>query len=287
VAFSLYGQVTGLKGEAEAGVTMEAVGQGECARYQEEATSGPDGGFRVRGLQPACSYTVGLKASRSNVHVERTIPAALAVHVGRQDVRGVSVIAIRPRTNMDVSLLVKVKKADSVKNIKAKLFCGLADSPVHMVKMDGQRFVIFPSIPLDGASCHVTVEASATQAGHRVSPGRVDFTADKPIEHHQVELELESAHGKGDIGQASWLTLPAIILIITALLQWDKVSPLVASVAGSLERLVGVGLARRAVSPSRTTAANMTEEEINNAVRFVETRAGPRKVKVKPSHYTG
>jgi len=34
VAFSLYGQVTGLKGEAEAGVTMEAVGQGECARYQ-------------------------------------------------------------------------------------------------------------------------------------------------------------------------------------------------------------------------------------------------------------
>ena len=41
IAFSLYGSVTGLKGEAEAGVTMEAIGQGpECAKYQEEATTG-------------------------------------------------------------------------------------------------------------------------------------------------------------------------------------------------------------------------------------------------------
>ena len=95
-------------------------------------------------------------------------------------------IAIRPKTNMDVSLLVKVKKVDSVKNIKAKLFCGTADSPVHMVKMDGQKFVIFPSIPLDGSECHITVEASATQASHRVKTGRVYFNADKPIEHHQV-----------------------------------------------------------------------------------------------------
>ena len=40
----------------------------------------------------------------------------------------------------------------------------------------------------------------------------------------QVELELESSLGRGDIGQASWLTLPAIILILTALFNWDKVS---------------------------------------------------------------
>ena len=39
----------------------------------------------------------------------------------------------------------------------------------------------------------------------------------------QVELELESSLGRGDIGQASWLTLPAIILILTALFNWDKV----------------------------------------------------------------
>ena len=114
-------------------------------------------------LQPSCNYLLALKSSRSNVHVERTIPAAVPVAMDKQDVIDVNMIAIRPKTNMDVSLLVKVKKADSVKNIKAKLFCGGGDSPVHMVKMDGQKFVIFPSIPLDGSECYITVEASATQ----------------------------------------------------------------------------------------------------------------------------
>ena len=204
--------------------------------------------------------------------------------IGKEDVTGVSMIAIRPKTNMDVSLLVKVKKADSVKNIKAKLFCGNADSPVHMVKMDGQKFVIFPSIPLDGAECHITVEASATQASHRVKTGRVYFNADKPIEHHQVELELESSLGKGDIGQASWLTLPAIILILTALFNWDKVSPLVTNAASNIERMV---VARKSVSPSRSPQVDMSEDDINKAVKFVEQRNGPKKAKVKPTHYTG
>ena len=61
------------------------------------------------------------------------------------------------------------------------------------------------------------------QASHRVRAGRVYFQADKPIEHHRVELELESSLGRGDIGQASWLTLPLIVLLVTAILQWDKV----------------------------------------------------------------
>jgi len=263
---------------------MEAIGQGECTKYQEEATTGQDGKLRIRGLQPSCSYQLGLKSTRSNIHVERTIPATRLITIGKEDVTGVSMIAIRPKTNMDVSLLVKVKKVDSVKNIKAKLFCGNSDSPVHMVKMDGQKFVIFPSIPLDGAECHITVEASATQASHRVKTGRVYFNADKPIEHHQVELELESSLGRGDIGQASWLTLPAIILILTALFNWDKVSPLVTNAASNIERLV---VARRAVSPGRAQQVDMTEDDINKAVKFVEQRNGPKKAKVKPSHYTG
>jgi hypothetical protein len=36
---------------------------------------------RVRGLQPNCEYRVGLKASKSNIHVERTIPALHTVKV--------------------------------------------------------------------------------------------------------------------------------------------------------------------------------------------------------------
>ena len=277
VAFSLFGSLTSLKGDPEAGVTMEAVGQGDCAMYQEEGTTGQDGKFRIRGLQPSCSYLLGLKTTKSNVHVERTIPAAKPVTIQGGDITGVDMIALRPKTNMDVSLMVKVKK-DSIKNIKAKLFCGDSDSPIHTVKMDNQKFYIFPSIPSDGKECYITVEANANQANQRVKAGRVNFFADKPFEHHMVDIELESSIGRGDIGQASWLTLPLIVLLVTLVLQWDKVSPVVVSAMGNVERMV---TARRAVSPIRSTV-DMSEEDINKAVKFVEAstrkKAKPKKI---------
>ena len=97
-------------------------------------------------------------------------------------------------------------------------------------------------------------------------------------------MELESSLGRGDIGQASWLTLPAIILILTALFNWDKVSPLVTNAASNIERMV---VARKSVSPSRSPQVDMSEDDINKAVKFVEQRNGPKKAKVKPTHYTG
>jgi len=93
-----------------------------------------------------------------------------------------------------------------------------------------------------------------------------------------VEIELESSIGRGDIGQASWLTLPLIVLLVTLVLQWDKVSPVVISAMGNVERMV---TARRAVSPIRSTV-DMSEEDINKAVKFVEAstrkKAKPKKI---------
>ena len=154
-----------------------------------EGTTGQDGKFRIRGLQPSCSYLLGLKTTKSNVHVERTIPAAQPVTIQAGDNMGIDMITLRPKTNMDVSLMVKVKK-DSIKNIKAKLFCGDSDSPIHTVKMDNQKFYIFPSIPSDGKDCYITVEANANLANQRVKAGKVHFVADKPFEHHLVDIEL-------------------------------------------------------------------------------------------------
>merc|ERR1719225_2045623 len=180
---------------------------------------------------------------------------------------------------MDVSLMVKInsKKENVVKNIKAKLFCGDSDSPIHTVKMDNTKFYIFPSIPSDNKECYITVEANAVQSNHRVKTGRVTFTADKPFEHHKVELEIESSIGRGDIGQASWLTLPVIVLLVTLVLQWDKVSPVLQSSLGNVERMV---TARRVVS--QAPVVDMSEEDINKAVKFVEasTRKKPKPKKI-------
>merc|ERR1739841_310400 len=160
-------------------------------------------------------------------------------------------IALRPRTSMDVSLLVKVNS-----------------------KMDNSKFYIFPSIPSDNKECYITVEANAVQPSLRVKTGRVTFLADKPFEHHKVELEIESAIGRGDIGQASLLTLPVIILLVTLVLQWDKVSPVLQSSLGNLEKII---TSKRVVS--KAPVVDMSEDDINKAVKFVE--ASTRK-KVKP-----
>jgi len=280
VAFSVYGQLTGLKGDAEPGVTLEAVGKGDgCDMLQEESTTGNDGQYRIRGLQPACNYELTLKNSKSHVlTVERTIPSVRKIKVTDGDIRGLNMIAIRPKTNMDVSLLVKVKKPESIKNLKAKLFCGDNDSPIHTVKMDNQKFYIFPSIPLDGADCHIIVEANAVQSNQRVKVGRVNFIADKPLDHHMVDMELESAIGRGDIGQASWLTLPFVILLVTLVLQWDKVRPSLTGLVASVEKKM-LSRSRRAASPgggTRRGGDGMSEEDINKAVKFVEAKSGAR-----------
>ena len=67
------------------------------------------------------------------------------------------------------------------------------------------------------------LQANAVQLNQRVQSRRVDFKADQPFQHHLVELELESSLAKGEIGQASWLTLPLTLIIILTLLQWEKV----------------------------------------------------------------
>lgn len=56
VAYSVFGTVTSLSGDAEVGVVVEAVGVGgehpDCSQLQEESTSETNGVFRIRGLQP-------------------------------------------------------------------------------------------------------------------------------------------------------------------------------------------------------------------------------------------
>jgi hypothetical protein len=52
------------------------------------------------------------------------------------------------------------KENPNVKNIKARLYCAgsKSDTPLHTVKPDSVKFVIFPAIPADGTACWISVE---------------------------------------------------------------------------------------------------------------------------------
>merc|ERR1740128_536677 len=172
-------------------------------------------------------------------------------------------------------------RRDSIKNVKARLFCGFSsDSPLHTVKLDTVKFVIFPSIPSDGKQCWITVEGNSIHLNQRVKPERVEFVADKPFDHFTLELDVESSLARGEFGQASWMTLPLLIILVTAVLHWQKVSPYLAGLADQIERAImkGRGNGRRARSPGPDTD-NMSAEDIDKAVKFVE--ASTRK-RIKP-----
>lgn len=49
--FSCYGTVSSLNGEPEQGVSVEAVGQKNCAIYGEDTVTDEEGKFRLRGLR--------------------------------------------------------------------------------------------------------------------------------------------------------------------------------------------------------------------------------------------
>lgn len=82
VAYSVFGQITSLNGEPEDGMTVVAAGTGNCSIYSEESTLELNGNFRIRGLQPYCSYVVRLERNPDNkTPIERIIPSLITVTV--------------------------------------------------------------------------------------------------------------------------------------------------------------------------------------------------------------
>lgn len=51
MCLSCYGTVQSIGGDAEQGVSVEAVGQGECGMYSEDTVTDEEGRFRLRGLR--------------------------------------------------------------------------------------------------------------------------------------------------------------------------------------------------------------------------------------------
>ncbi|KAK3103627.1 hypothetical protein FSP39_020627 [Pinctada imbricata] len=149
VAFSCYGSVTSLNGEPEAGVIVEAVGQGlDCTAYQEESKTEPDGTYRIRGLQPKCMYEVRLKPD-VNKHIERSAPTSRILSIENSDYKDVDIIAFRRINQMDISGNV-VTPDEHLSTLKVRLYKDdNPDSPVHTVSLSTVTFFYLPSVQIN------------------------------------------------------------------------------------------------------------------------------------------
>lgn len=236
VAFSAYGQITSLNGEPEAGLLVEVQGQGkDCSNLQEETTTEENGNFRIRGLQPTCTYAFRLKPDvEVNAHIQRTSPSSILLQTS-EDIRNLRLIAFHPISRTDISVHIVSVQPEHYRTLKVKL-CkeDMPDSPIHTLKLDSQHankinnnynagfLVHLPPLQADGKKYFVQLDSSLSQTMHKYRTAPVYFDANSSFKYVKLMFNAERKVDQGDMNQTSVVALPFIMLVAIAFFNREK-----------------------------------------------------------------
>ncbi|KAL5020566.1 hypothetical protein ScPMuIL_003458 [Solemya velum] len=225
VAYSGYGQVTSLNGEPEPGVIIEAVGQGNCSVYQEESKTDQEGLFRIRGLEPKCTYDLHLKTGDLNKHIERAVPKSHLVTVEKADVTGMNIIAFRRMNQMDISGNI-VTQQEYLSTLKIKLYReDDPDTAIHTVHMGATTFFYLPSLQIDNSNYLLRMDSMLSKTSYEYSSVEVSFVADISYRHFTFNFEPRRKSLEQELNQGSFLILPLTLLVILIAYNHQKLKP--------------------------------------------------------------
>ncbi|XP_007258520.3 nodal modulator 1 [Astyanax mexicanus] len=261
-AYSCYGAVQSLGGDAEQGVAVEAVGQGECNMYSEDTVTDDAGRFRLRGLLPGCTYTVQLRGE-GNDHIERALPQHRTIEVGSTDIDGVNIIAFRQINQFDLSgniitspehlptLWVKLYKSDNL------------DNPFQSVSLGQSLFFHFSPLLRDGESYVLMLDTTLSRSQYDFKLPQVSFTSSGYHKHVTLTFNPTRKLPDQEVAQGSYIALPLTLLLLLAVYNHEKVIPLFLQL---LSRIQGVrGL-------SQTSGEGLTTDEAKRPSKRPKTR---------------
>ncbi|KAK7106662.1 BOS complex subunit NOMO1-like isoform X2 [Littorina saxatilis] len=236
VAYSVYGKVTSLNGEPEAGVVVEAVGEGQgCEQFQEEAKTEQDGSYRIRGLQPKCQYDVHLKTGQVNTHIERAGPKSRIIKVADKDFTDINIIAFRRMNQMDISGNVMTPE-EHLPHLKARLYREDApDSPVHTISLGRSTFFYFPTLQMDNVKYTLRLECTLPKSQYDFVDPEVSFTANISFKHYKFSFEPKRKMVDQELSPGSFLILPVVAIIILALYNYQTVLPMALQMVGQVQ----------------------------------------------------
>uniref|UniRef100_A0A8C4XBY7 NODAL modulator 1 n=1 Tax=Erpetoichthys calabaricus TaxID=27687 RepID=A0A8C4XBY7_ERPCA len=239
-AYSCYGSVSSLSGDPEKGVSVEAVGQGDCSLYVEDTITDEEGRFRLRGLLPGCKYVIQLKAE-GNEHIERALPPHRAIEVGSSDIEGVNIIAFRQINQFDLSgnvisspeflsmLWVKLYKSDNL------------DNPVQKVSLGQSLFFHFPPLLRDGENYVMMLDTTLPRSQYDFSLPQVSFSSSGYHKHVTLSFNPMRKLPDQDVAQGSYIALPLTLLLLLAAYNHEKVIPLLTHLASWAQSMRGLG----------------------------------------------
>uniref|UniRef100_A0A671LFQ9 Nodal modulator 1-like n=1 Tax=Sinocyclocheilus anshuiensis TaxID=1608454 RepID=A0A671LFQ9_9TELE len=204
-AYSCYGTVQSIGGDAEQGVAVEAVGQGECGMYSEDTVTDEEGRFRLRGLR-----------------------------VGNTDIEGINIIAFRQINQFDLSgnvitssehlptLWVKLCKSDNL------------DNPIQSVSLGQSMFFHFAPLYV------LILHTSLSQSQYDFKLPQVSFTSSGYHKHVTLTFNPKRKIPDQDVAQGSFIALPLTLLLLLAVYNHERVIPLLLQLVSQIQGVRGL-----------------------------------------------
>ncbi|KAJ8246016.1 hypothetical protein GJAV_G00262750 [Gymnothorax javanicus] len=238
-AYSCYGAVQSLSGDAEQGVSVEAVGQGECSLYSEDTVTDEEGRFRLRGLLPGCKYLIQLRAE-GNDHIERALPPHRSVEVQNSDIEGVNIIAFRQINQFDLSGNV-ITSPEHLPTLWVKLYkSDNLDNPINTVSLGQSLFFHFTPLLRDGLSYVLMLDSTLSRSQFDYSLPQVSFTATGYHKHVTLTFNPTRKVPDQDVAQGSYIALPLTLLLLLAAYNHEKVIPLLLQLVNRVQGVRGL-----------------------------------------------
>uniref|UniRef100_A0A8C8C9B5 Nodal modulator n=1 Tax=Oncorhynchus tshawytscha TaxID=74940 RepID=A0A8C8C9B5_ONCTS len=233
-AYSCYGAVQSLSGDAERDVSVEAVGQAECSIYSEDTVTDEEGRFRLRGLLPGCRYLIQLRA-QGNDHIERALPQHRSIEVGSTDIVGVNIIAFRQINQFDLSGNI-ITSSEHLPTLSVKLYkSDNLDNPINSVSLGQSLFFHFPPLDRDGETYVLMLHSTLSRSQYDFSLPQVSFTSTGYHKHITLTFNPNRKVPDQDVAQGSYIALPLTLLLLLAAYNHEKVIPLLLQLVSRLQ----------------------------------------------------
>lgn len=226
VAYSVFGSINSLNGDPFSNVIVEAVSIEPCQQHQEESNTEVNGQYRIRGLQPGCSYSIRIKSDEVNNLVDRSIPNEIIANIELNDVRDVNIIGISPLGFVDVTARIMASQNEHYKTLRIQLVKKGSDSPIYSQRVESPLnlkskvnpgiMIFFPRIPLDGKTYFIEVTTSLSDQSYKYTLPSSQFVANTSSIFVEFDFKPEVRSGDGDLNQNSISALLLIALVAIA-----------------------------------------------------------------------
>lgn len=263
-----------------------AAGTGNCSQYSEETISESTGQFRIRGLQPYCSYQIKIQQNSKGAHpVDRSVPNVINIENVKEDIKDLKIIVFRPVTHTDILVKVHAKNVEHYKTLRLKVIrdgsatilnTKIDTSSVRITKDNNPGVLIHvPQLPSDGRSYVAQLESSLPSDVQWISPAAY-FTTNSSFQFLELSFSVKTGSNDQHIKQTPVWTLLVIFGIITALYNIELIAPVLK------ERFVNISnLANVVPNINKKNTEVYDNAEIDQIVQSINNLKKKNKPKVK------